>query len=346
LLSYSNISFYRQRFIESSPPRHERLTGASFNAGKEIPEEDVMKFTFALLCLRSSRAAGIAVLLVLTALFFSHAARAQEPLRFAVTDIAGLEELQTEFGAFQKVLEGAAQLKFHFYPVSNRTAAVEALKSKKVDLVLTGPAEYIIFRSRTDAYPIVGFSRPDYFAALISMADAGINAPKDLKRKKIAFGDVGSTSKHLAPMQLLKDGGVDPMKEIQPQHVSTNVGWEALKRGDVAAFGTTYSIFLSLRDKEKQLEPAAFRVVARGPDLPNDPLLAGPHLDKKVVEKVQRAFQTHAQEMVRAILTGRDNQKYKGMKFLTRIEDRDYDYVRSMYATIGHTQYAQFVGDR
>jgi phosphonate transport system substrate-binding protein len=126
--------------------------------------------------------------------------------------------------------------------------------------------------------------------------------------------------------------------------VSTNVGWEALKRGDVAAFGTTYSIFLTLRDKEKQLEPAAFRVVARGPDLPNDPLLAGTHVDKKVIEKVQRAFQTHAQEMVRAILTGKDNQKYKGMKFLTRIEERDYDYVRSMYATIGHTQYAQFVG--
>jgi phosphonate transport system substrate-binding protein len=304
-----------------------------------------MRFTFAPFSLPTLRAAGIAVLLVLAEVFFSHNARAQEPLRLAVTDIAGLEELQTEFGAFQKILTTASHLTFQFYPVSNRTAAVEALKSKKIDLVLTGPAEYIIFRSRTDAYPIVGFSRPDYFAALITMTDRRINTAKDLKQQKIAFGDVGSTSKHLAPMQLLKDAGVDPMKEIQPQHVSTNVGWEALKRGDVAAFGTTYSIFLTLRDKEKQLEPAAFRVVARGPDLPNDPLLAGTHVDKKAVEKVQRAFQTHAQELIRAILTGKDNQKYRGMKFLTRIEDRDYDYVRSMYATIGHTQYAKFVGD-
>jgi phosphonate transport system substrate-binding protein len=314
-------------------------------ADNTFPEEEIMRFTFALLSLRSLRAAGIAVLLILAELSFSRNVRAQEPLRLAVTDIAGLEELQREFGAFQKVLTGAAGLKIQFYPVSNRTAAVEALKSKKIDLVLTGPAEYIIFRSRTDAYPIVGFSRPDYFAGLVAMADGGVSAVKDLKHKKIAFGDVGSTSKHLAPMQLLKDAGLDPMNEIQPQHVSTNVGWEALKRGDVAAFGTTYSIFLTLRDKEKQLEPAAFRVIARGPDLPNDPLLAGTHVDKKVIEQVRRAFQTHSQELVRAILTGKDNQKYKGMKFLTRIEERDYDYVRSMYATIGHTQYAKFLGD-
>jgi phosphonate transport system substrate-binding protein len=33
------------------------------------------------------------------------------------------------------------------------------------------------------------------------------------------------------------------------------------------------------------------------------------------------------------------------MKFLAGIADDDYDYVRSMYATIGFPQYAEFVGD-
>jgi phosphonate transport system substrate-binding protein len=106
----------------------------------------------------------------------------------------------------------------------------------------------------------------------------------------------------------------------------------------------TYSNFVALRDKEKQLEPAAFKVIARGPDLPNDPLLAGAHVDKKLVEKVRQAFHSRSQELIKAILTGKDNQKYKGMKFITRIDDRDYDSVRAMYATIGHTQHAQFIG--
>jgi phosphonate transport system substrate-binding protein len=268
--------------------------------------------------------------------------QAQE-LRLAVTDIVGLEELQTEYGAFQKAISELAGVELRFFPVTNRTAAVEAVKSQKIDVVLTGPAEYVVFRSRTNAYPIVGFSRPDYFSALISMADNRVVSVRDLKGKKLAFGDIGSTSKHLGPMQLLKDAGLDPLRDIQAQHVGTNVGWEALKRGDVAAFGMTHSNFLALRDKDK-LEPAAFRVVARGADLPNDPLLAGAHADKKLIEKLRNTFHNHSAELIAAILKGKDTQKYKGMKFITRIEDRDYDVVRAMYQTIGHKQFAGFVG--
>ncbi|MGH8058194.1 MAG: phosphate/phosphite/phosphonate ABC transporter substrate-binding protein [Candidatus Entotheonellia bacterium] len=268
---------------------------------------------------------------------------AADAVRFAVTDIVGLEGLQREFGAVRQVLSDATGLAFQFYPVSNRTAAVEALKSRKVDFVLTGPAEYVVFRKRTDAYPVVGFSRPDYFSTIIGLADSGISLPADLKGKKVAFGAIGSTSKHLAPMQLLKDYGVDPLKDIQPLHISENVAWEALKRGDIAALGTTYTIYLRLRSKEKALEPGAFRVIARGPDLPNDVLLAGPHVDKGIMEKVRQAFETHTRELIQAILLGEDNQKYAGMKFLTRIDDRDYNYVRAMYATIGYPEYAEFV---
>jgi phosphonate transport system substrate-binding protein len=218
------------------------------------------------------------------------------------------------------------------------------MKSKRIDVVLTGPAEYVIFRSRTKAYPIVGFSRPDYFSVIVTMANNRINTVKDLKGKKMAFGDVGSTTKHLGPMQLLKDGGIDPLKDIQAQHVSTKVGWEALKRGDVAAFGMTNHNYLALREKDN-LEPGAYRVIARGADMPNDPMVAGPHVDKHVIEKLKAAFQNHSDELIKAILTGKDTQKYRGMKFITRIDDHDYDVVRSMYVTIGHKQFAQFLGD-
>jgi phosphonate transport system substrate-binding protein len=266
-----------------------------------------------------------------------------QEMRLAVTDIVGLEELQTEYGALQKAISELAGVELRFFPVTNRTAAVEALKSQKIDVVLTGPAEYVIFRSRTNAYPIVGFSRPDYFSALVTMTDNRVNSVKDLKGRKVAFGEVGSTSKHLGPMQLIKDAGLEPLRDIQAQHVGTNVGWEALKRGDVAAFGMTHSNFLSLRGKDK-LEPGAFKVIARGADLPNDPVLAGAHADKKLVERLRGTFQNHSAELIAAILKGKDTQKYQGMKFITRIDDRDYDIVRAMYHTIGHKQFAAFVG--
>lgn len=266
-----------------------------------------------------------------------------EPTRLAVTDIVGLEGLQREFGAFRSVLSEATGLEIQFFPVSNRTAAVEVLKSKKVDFVLTGPAEYAVFRKRTNAYPVVGFSRPDYFSAIIVLAERGITRPEELKGKKVAFGAIGSTSKHLGPMQLLKDYDVDPLQDIGPLHVGDNVAWEALKRGDVAAIGTTYTVFERLRRMENKLEPGAFRVIARGPDLPNDVLIAGPHVDKGIVDRIRQAFETHGRQMIEAILAGEDNQKYLGMKFLTGVDDNDYGYVRAMYATIGYPEYSEFV---
>lgn len=272
-------------------------------------------------------------------------AQAAEKVRMAVTDIAGLEMLQAEFGKFREVLSEATGYDIEFYPVTSRTAAVEALRAKKIDFVLTGPAEYVVINKLTNAYPVVGFSRPDYFSAVVVMADSGITHPKDLKGKKVAVGDIGSTSNHLAPSQVMADYGLDPMSDVQLSHISRNVAWEALKRGDIAAIGINYGKFLGLREREQNLEPGAFRVIARGPDLPNDLLMAASYVDKDMVENIRKAFTTHKKALVDAILVGDDNQKYLGMKFIPDVKDADYDYVRSMYKTIGQAEFAAFVGE-
>lgn len=284
--------------------------------------------------------------LALLALLLAPALRADSvPLRLAVCDLEGMEQLQREFGAFRDLLNAKSGLQIEFFPVPNRTAAVEAMRSKKVDFALTGPAEYVVFRNRTEAIPVVAFARPDYFADIIVLAESGIDSVEDLKGKKIALGDIGSTSKHLAPLQILKDNGIDPEKDIERVHTSVKLGWEALKRGDVAAFATTNDKYLSLRDKEKEMPPAAFKVIARGRDLPNDVLIVRPGVDAAVVEKVRQAILANSDELVASILKGEDNQKFKGMKFLLSVEDADYDYVRAMYLTAGYPQFSKFPGE-
>ena len=280
---------------------------------------------------------------ILASSAMSVSAIAQEVINFAVTELEGLEQLQTEFGAFRDKLNEKTGLNIKFYPVPNRTAAVEAMKNKKIDLVLTGPAEYVIFKSMTDAKTLVGFSRPDYFGDIVVMADGPIQDLKQLKNKKVAMGGVGSTSKHLAPMQMMKDAGLNPLRDIKPFHTTIKVGWEALKRGDVAAFATTNDKLLKLRAKEKQFQPGAFRVIARSRDLPNDIVLYRKGLDKNTVKKIKTALTNHSDEMISAILTGEDNKKYTGMKFLPNTKDSDYDYVRSMYKTIGVNRFNKFM---
>jgi phosphonate transport system substrate-binding protein len=264
-------------------------------------------------------------------------------MRMAVTDIEGLEMLQREFGAFKDLLSSKLGMEIEFYPVPNRTAAVEAVKSKTIDFVLTGPAEYVVFKKLTNAEPVVGFSRPDYFCSMVVLADSGINSVKDLRGKKVAIGGVGSTSKHLAPMQILSDNGLDPRTDVKIIHTSVDLGWQSLKRGDVAAWGMTTDKFVKLRGKEKELPPGAFKVIARGPDLPNDVLLAATHVSPETIAKVKAVFTENSDALVQAILQGDDNKKYTGMKFLPKVKDQDYNYVRAMYRTIGYPKFAAFV---
>jgi len=85
----------------------------------------------------------------------SLAPAAAESVKFAVTDIEGLEALQQEFGGFEKALEQATGLEVELFPVSSRTAAVEAMNSGQVDLVLTGPAEYVVMKELTQPQIVV-----------------------------------------------------------------------------------------------------------------------------------------------------------------------------------------------
>lgn len=263
-----------------------------------------------------------------------------EPVKFAVTDMEGLEALQQEFGAFQTALEKATGLDIELFAVSSRTAAVEALNSGQVDLVLTGPAEYVVMKELNQPKIVVAWQRPDYFAQIAVLANGPIRSLEDLKGKKIAFGSVGSTSQHLGPAQALADFNLKYAVDYEPVIISRNIAAEALIRGDIAAIGLNFGHLNSVREAFPNV---AFSVIARGRDLPNDILVARKDIPDDVFVKVRDAFAKDGPELMKAILNGKDNQKFKGGFFLTDVKDSDYDYVRSMYHTIGINTLTDFV---
>lgn len=269
-------------------------------------------------------------------------------LCLTITDLESYEQMRAEFGRFAELLSGFIGCNVDFVPLRSRTAAVQALQRRRVDLVLTGPAEYVVFRRLTQAAPLVAFSRPDYHSALIALADGGPATVADLRGGTVVFGDVGSTSNHLAPMQLIADHGLNPLQDIVSFHVkrsNRSQAWEWLKKGEVKAIGMNYARLLELRRADREMEPGAFRILARSPDLPNDVLLAGRHLDPAMVQRLRNALLEHEAPLVAAILTGRDNAKYQGMKFLTRVKDSDYDSIRKMYITIGYPRFSSFLDE-
>jgi len=263
-------------------------------------------------------------------------------IKFAVTDITGLEELQVQYKAFVAVLEEITGDKVKFFPVNSRTVAVEALANGHVDFVLTGPAEYIVFRARAKAVPVVAWQRLDYYTSLIVLAESPIMELTDMKGKTIALGEVGSTSTHLGPAQLLASVGYFPNKDYKALNIHRNVSIEAMIKGDVDVVAVGSSHVGNIRGKFSDI---GLRVAARGPDLPNDVLVAGAHVSAANVKKMRDAFINNAQKLLDAALKGEDNKKYRGGVFLADIKDSDYEYVRQAYITVGAKSLATFLGD-
>ncbi|MEL6913037.1 MAG: PhnD/SsuA/transferrin family substrate-binding protein [Pseudomonadota bacterium] len=267
-----------------------------------------------------------------------------ETFSIAVTDVEGMERLQLEWGPFKDALEAATGDTFEFFAVNSRTAAAEALRGETVDFVVSGPAEYVVINKLTNATPIVGLGRPDYHCAIVVRADSGINTVMDLKGKTVAFGDIGSTSNMLCPMQVLADYGLDPVNDIEKTHTSRNIAHEALKNGDVDAIGSNAGSWLRVRNSETDLPYGFFKMLARSGDLPNDMIMVGAHVPEADALRVQQAIIDNKDSIIAGITAHEENDKYVGMD-LVEIEDSAYDYVRAMYTNAGFPQFDNFIGD-
>ncbi|WP_137111361.1 PhnD/SsuA/transferrin family substrate-binding protein [Rhodobacter sp. SY28-1] len=266
---------------------------------------------------------------------------AQEAIRFAVTDIDGLEALQREMGPFKEAFEAASGLKVEFFPVSGRTVAVEAMAAEQVDFVLTGPAEYVVFNARLDAQPVVTFKRPDYYSTVVVLDASPVKTPEDLKGMKISFGEIGSTSQHLGPVDLLSKAGLGYAVDYEPVFLNRNVAVEALIAGDIGGIGLNRTHIDSITEK---FPDQKFRVVVKGDQLPDDILLASPKVAPEVVETVRKTFADQGETLLAAITSTEENAKYIGGAFNAAVTDADYDVVRKMYENIGITEFTEFVG--
>lgn len=268
-------------------------------------------------------------------------ATAQDTIRFAVTDIDGLESLQKEMGPFKDAFEAASGLKVEFFPVSGRTVAVEAMAADQVDFVLTGPAEYVVFNARLDAQPVVTWNRPDYYSNVVVLDASPVQSAADLKGQKVSFGEIGSTSQHLQPATLLAEAGLTYGSDYEPVFLKRNVAMEALIKGEVAAIGLNRTHIDQIAEA---FPDQKLRVLIKGDALPNDILLASAKVPAETVDAVRKTFAEHGGELLAAVTATEENEKYIGGSFDASVTDADYDGVRKMFVNVGVTEFTEFVG--
>lgn len=254
-----------------------------------------------------------------------------ERLRLAISDVKGTADLEKDYGKLRDLLAEILKTKVEFFPVDGYLSVVPALQLDQVDLVFTGPSEYVVMQARSNAIPIVAVQRQEYYAVIAARADGGIQSAADLKGKTIALTEVGSTSGYLGPIKLLVDAGLDPKSDIKIQLLGKD-GIDALAKGDVDAWGGSAIRYKNVL-KSKKLVDTSFPIIAQGQPLPPDPFVVNSRLNQATIDEISKQLLQHDRQLIAAIEAA-DYDKFVGGK-LVAVNDKDFDVIREAYKAVG-----------
>ena len=96
-------------------------------------------------------------------------------------------------------------------------AVVEGMCNQLADIAFFGPVSYVQAHQRGCAQLLaVGVEKGEsvYYAGMFAKADAPIASVKDVKGKRVAFGDVNSASSFTFQIAMLMDAGLDPVRDL------------------------------------------------------------------------------------------------------------------------------------
>jgi len=261
----------------------------------------------------------------------AHGGACPEPLRFADTGIEGAEELQRAYAGFADLLSERLGTRVTFFPVGNRTTAINALRFRQLDVVLAGPSEYVLMGERVRGIqPLAAIEREAYYPVFVVRGDSPLDSIDDLRGRHVAMKDHGSTTGHILPTLMLHEHGFDLDRDLRVTLLG-GARMEALAAGEVDAVGT------GIRDVQPHLDrhgAGSLRVIARGEEAPGDPFVAGAHLDAACVAQLRRVLVDHADAVLDAILGSGRRDKYVQARVVD-VDDARYKGIRTAYRLLG-----------
>lgn len=225
-----------------------------------------------------------------------HDGSAAKPLRVILIPADGGTEDGTkkDFEPIFGAINQATGLKFDVKVGQSYGAVVEAMCNGAADIAWYGPASYLQARGRGCAELLalaVRNGESVYYSGIFARNDSGINTIGDLKGKKIALGDVNSTSSFNVPVAMMISAGLNPARDagmINMAGTHANV-IKALGEGLVDAGGASFDSFEKAVNA-KAIDPAKVKVLVKSAPIPYPPLAMHPKLADSVKAKLRNAF--------------------------------------------------------
>jgi phosphonate transport system substrate-binding protein len=286
-------------------------------------------------------AVGIGMVLAVCAIACGKSGSSPKVLRIGFVPAEDAQQVMQNAQPLVDILRKELGMEIEPFVATDYTGIVEALRVHKLDVAFLAPASYVLAKNEANIKVILKSERkgiPFYYAAIITRADSGIKSLDDLRGKTFAFGDSLSTTGHVFPRKMLKEKGIDPIRDLKQilysgGHDATVL---AVLNGKVDA-GATYANSPDSKDTAwmRYLKDPAdikrIRAIAFSEPIPADNLVVSDSLDPKIVKRLEEVF----------VELSRDAKGKKMLRDLYQIDgfvpatDHDYDSVRKAFTEAG-----------
>jgi phosphonate transport system substrate-binding protein len=227
---------------------------------------------------------------------FARAAPAPQLLRVILIPADGGTEdgTKADYEPIFRAITKMTGIDFEIRVGQSYSTVVEAMCSGAADIAFVGPVTYIQANQRhcADLLAVaVEKGQSIYYAGIFAKTNSSVKSLKDLKGKRVAFGDINSTSSFVYPMTMIMDAGLDPVRDLSAIRLTGSHAnsLAALVQGQVDASALSFDSF----DKaigEKAVDPNTVRVVAKSGPIPYPPIVMNSKLSPPLKATLRKAF--------------------------------------------------------
>lgn len=265
---------------------------------------------------------------------------AKNPIKLFFVPSVDVKAIEDNSEIIRQYLEAHTPYKYKVAIPTSFIAAVEALGTKRADIVAMNTYGYILAHERYGAeakLTVIRHGLSTYQGQIVVKANSGIKTLEDLAGKKVAFVDPASTSGYLLPLKILNDKKIKPKDTVFAMRHDNVVSM--VYQGQVDAGATFY-----VPPSKEGIEDARRLVKTQYPDveekvkiltltesIPNDPIVFRKDLPNEIKDKVVNALVTYVRSEKGQIAFN----KLYGVNDLKAASDQDYESVRKTLKALG-----------
>jgi len=245
------------------------------------------------------------------------------------------EEMLRNYEPIKEYLSEKLGMPVEISVTSDYTAAIEAMRSKHIDMAWFGPFSYIIAANIANAEAIVNGVKEStgsatYKSVIVANANSGIEKLEDLKGKSFAFVDPASTSGNLIPRKILIENEIDPDNDFSVSFFAGthNAVEYAVANGKVDAGADSNNSYDRMVEAG-EIDPEVNKIIYTSEEIPGSPIVVRGDLPAEFKDKIKQALIDMDNQTIHKVDGWGDITSYQA------VSDSDYDVIRKTAEILG-----------